>query len=306
MKGFKKLAIAAAIAAVPAAGLAMEPLQEEELSNVTGQDGISIELDVNMSMDLGFEDTDGVPGFLDLAGTITAENAGMIYLPGLSVNATGVTIDIDAGARNTGVGGDGVLMVDIAVPALSIGTAGDPLDNFELYVEGSGLDNAVANLNYATEQRDAATALTRLDNVGTLAGTEDPVLSLDSVTLTNMDVQLQLGDGAENLIQVTNAAAFSIQSTDLVLRDLSSTGALTADEVLIQNIELQGMTVSVVDDAAGAGLQIVAPASPNMAIAVTGVGFDDHALSGTNATTMGNVLLGNVNMAGTTMTIRGK
>ena len=41
---FKKLALAAAVAVAPMSALALEPMQDEALSGVTGQDGISLSL----------------------------------------------------------------------------------------------------------------------------------------------------------------------------------------------------------------------------------------------------------------------
>ena len=314
MKGFKKLALAAAVASLPAAGLAMQPMADEEMSGVTGQDGISINLNANMSMDIGFEDTTGlgayelVPETAPGAGDeITAVNAGMIYLPNFSVSGE-IDIDIDAGARGTGVGGDGVLLLRVSVPALSIGDSGDPTNNFELYVEGSGLDNPTDNGAFAAEQRDPALALGRLDAVETVADGKAPIVSIGGITLTDMVLDIQLGDGAENLLAITSATEFNIAATDIVIRDLSTSGSgsVVINGMLIQNINLEGTTVSVIDDVDGAGLQIVAPANPDMGIALTGVGFQNYDLDNPVSSVLGNVLIGNVNMAGTTVTITGR
>jgi hypothetical protein len=301
MTGFRKLALVAAVTCLPAAGMAMQPLQDEEMSSVTGQDGISIQLDVDMSMDLGFEDTTGLGGYdLDGAGT-TADNAGMIFMPGISVFGNDINIEIDAGARagGSGAGSDAVLLVQIDVPQLTIGDDGDPVNNFELYIQGSGL-------GATDDERDANLALGRLAAVSANRG--DAVLTLNSIQLTGMKMDLQLGDGAENLIQITEADALTIESTNMVLRDLSDNGggAIIASELRIDQIELEGTTISVIDDVDGPALQISAPASPNMAVAITGFGFSDGNIPATNSNVMGNVLLGNVNMAGTTVTIRGR
>ncbi len=59
---FKKLALAAAVAVAPMSALALEPMQDEALSGVTGQDGISIGLNLDATLNVGIEDTDGFAG----------------------------------------------------------------------------------------------------------------------------------------------------------------------------------------------------------------------------------------------------
>jgi hypothetical protein len=44
---FKKLALAAAVASLPATGFSMEAMEDSALSGVTGQDGISMTLNGN-------------------------------------------------------------------------------------------------------------------------------------------------------------------------------------------------------------------------------------------------------------------
>ena len=51
MKGLNKFALATTVAVTPLATQAMEPLSDEAMGNTTGQAGVTIELDANLSMD---------------------------------------------------------------------------------------------------------------------------------------------------------------------------------------------------------------------------------------------------------------
>lgn len=86
--GFKKLAIAAAIAAAPMSALALEPMQDEALSGVTGQDGLTITLSGTSFSTLRLDDADAFTGS-------SAAN-GAIFVDGFDMGAGDVTIVIDA------------------------------------------------------------------------------------------------------------------------------------------------------------------------------------------------------------------
>jgi len=109
MKGFTKLALVSAIAAMPVSGFAMEAMDDSSLSAVTGQDGISITLGTNISADIIIHDKDGY-GAGNYAG------AGAIVLSGFGLNLAGgnVVVEIDAGAQ---AAGDAVLNIAVTTPA---------------------------------------------------------------------------------------------------------------------------------------------------------------------------------------------
>lgn len=79
---FKKLALASAIAALPAASMAVDYLDDEMMSGVTGQDGIRVTLDLNLQTDVAVHDTSGIGGYSGSA----AVNAS--YTPDPDTNAT--------------------------------------------------------------------------------------------------------------------------------------------------------------------------------------------------------------------------
>ena len=110
MKGFKKLALVSAIAAMPMSGFAMEAMDDSSLSAVTGQDGISIELGTEINADIIIHDKDGYAGNYTGAGAITLSGFALTFA---NVNDT-ITVDIDAGAQ---AANDAVLNIAVTTPA---------------------------------------------------------------------------------------------------------------------------------------------------------------------------------------------
>lgn len=229
MKGFKKLALTAAIAALPAAGFAMEPMQDEELGDVTGQDGISIGLSLNQTMDVLVVDTDG----LDTgSGPAAYTAAGGIFISGMSIDngaggATSADINIDAGGNGT----DGVLVVEVALGA-----------GFTI---GTGSLSAVD----ATGVTDIAGA------AAVTAGTE--ILSNMDITFgSGLDLELQLGDGAATFLEFTAA---NIGTLTLTGFSLSDGGQSISTDITINNLDMSGTTASIT----ATGLQLTLGASMN-------------------------------------------
>ncbi len=120
MKGLNKIALATAVAAAPFATQAMEPMNDDQMGDVTGQAGVTIELETSMTIDQvaysqdtngsflmddirvgGFEDGDS----LDLAIDIDLEDSGdaVISLGSLEEGAP-VELGMDVGSM--GLDGD--------------------------------------------------------------------------------------------------------------------------------------------------------------------------------------------------------
>jgi len=284
MKGLKKLALVSAIAALPAGAMAMEALDDATMSAVTGQDGISMSITVDMDVDVGYEDTTGltnVPGGF-------GENAGMLYMPGLTVNGV-IGVDIDVGADAAGVAG-GVLQIGVSLPSLTIAS-------FELYVSGSGLDNPTDNADFATEQRNATDGF---DAVAAAVAPGDAVLEAGSVTLNDLDLSIQLGSEATNLVEIVSATTFSIDIADVVVRDTANGGELTIAQLQVSDVDLQGTTIGVVNDSLVIGMP-----TGGSRIAMMGVGLRETATPA-NANVIGNVFLDITNNAGTAISIQGR
>jgi len=185
MKGLKKLALATAVAAAPFAQAELTAMDDALLEEMTGQAGITIDVDLDMSIDaIKYVDRDGnreivaaaggagtgdhdingdpqVGGDYEITGT-----QGAITIKGLKMGSDNGTDDWDT-ARIRGItidvdGNDGLVMglnqigdelgngIDIAVEAVIIGNGYANLAKTELGVAAAGAT--------PTEQGDAPAA----------------------------------------------------------------------------------------------------------------------------------------------------
>ncbi len=109
MKGFKKLALVAAISAAPFAQAELTSIDDAALSDMTGQAGISIDLSAQVSIgSVDYTDTDGVTGGAG-AGTLGINTIVLGGNGGGALDDIKIDIDVDAaggliihlGATNT-------------------------------------------------------------------------------------------------------------------------------------------------------------------------------------------------------------
>lgn len=274
MKNFRKLALVSAIAAMPMTGFAMQAMDDEALSGVTGQDGISIGLQLDATLNVGIEDTDG---------HVNAPDAGMILLVGHSLNGT-VNLDIDAGTNANG----SVLRIGVEIPTLTIETG-------DIYVvagtDGTDIDAGIANVNTLAAAADPANAL--IENV--------------SITLNDLNLGIELGEGANNFLSISTNSMLDIDigtlgnaADNFQLNDQGANGggSVTIDQIAIRNIDLGGLTANITTN----GLEISTNAAlSNMDLAMMGLTLGDAA-----SASLGNVYVTGLNMSNQTITISGK
>lgn len=284
MKGFTKLALVSAIAALPMTGFAMEALDDAAMSGVTGQDGITLGLSLNASLNVGIEDTDG------LGAASSAPNPGMILLVNNSLTGT-VNVVIDSGENATGP----VLRVGVNVPTLTVQT---------------GDVHVVAG----TDGSDVAAGFTNLDTqVAAVAGATPltPLLENVSITLNDLDLGIELGAGAANFLAIATTSILTIDigalgdaADSFVLNDLGASGggSVFMDQVSIRNVDLNGITANITN----AGLVVSTnTALADMDIALMGVRLGDNSNPLALAPSVGNVYISGLNMSGQTITISG-
>ncbi|MCC2637308.1 MAG: protein FilA [Moraxellaceae bacterium] len=131
MKGFKKLLLTSAILAASSSAIAMQAMDEEALSSTTGQDGITINLDVDMQdLNITYIDRDGIGG--DFAG------AGGVLISPIGITANDQTITIDAG----GSAGDTTGLGQLRIGMVANGTTVIDLGGTEISVADA---NSIAN-----------------------------------------------------------------------------------------------------------------------------------------------------------------
>ncbi len=200
MKAFKKLALVTAIAAAPFAQAELTSIDDAALSNMTGQAGISLEVDAQISIGaVVYTDTDGLGNG---AGSIALNNivlGGSNGTGGIVGNLDEIKIDIDVDA-------DAGLVIHLgSVNAAGIVDGTDPLD-FGLSVGSVAINN----------QATLASNIFIGGNLGPI----DIVIANDStialtaffqVTEGSMTVDV-LGMGISNLTINDNSNAFLLNS----------------------------------------------------------------------------------------------
>jgi hypothetical protein len=223
---FKKLALAAAVAVAPMGAMALEPMQDEALSGVTGQDGISIGLATNLTAGLKIHDTDGHTG-----------NSGAILIDGFSItraNATDtIDIAIDADGGSTATPG-AYLNIAVNLPsALTINMGG---------------------LNVADSGRTAASTIAAgWTTSGTVSAgstaTPVPLVNLGTMTLGATTLNIQLGNEPQNsMIALNTTITNGISIAGFAVNDANSGGALSTDLLITDNGVTNLLTVNTAID----------------------------------------------------------
>lgn len=220
-----RLALAIALAA-PAASFAVEYMEDDSLSAVTGQDGIGISLSLDVTVDLRIEDDNGVTNSATF-GNASPANAGAIFIDNANIN-TGlnpVDVAIDAGGDGTT---NAQLEVYISLPAGTTMTTGD------LYVQNT--DGAFGV--------DGTSALIMPSTTVTLVGGAELALELGS----EETAFLEIANG--NIGSINMGAGSLADATDAVNNTINWAA------VDISALDLSGTTVDVVNDS----IEIVLPA----------------------------------------------
>lgn len=277
----KKLALASAIAAcMPMAAHAVESLDDGMLSGVTGQDGLRINLDLNILTDVIIHDTDGInyqAGY-SFDGAIVIENFGLTTAGG------GITLEIDAGDSSTNTGTAPILNVNVQIGA------GTTIDTGDLYVANSNRD-------------DGAWGVTT--QVAT------PIMDSMTITLGATTANIQLGNEAQgNMIALNTTITGGVSIAGQALRDAG--GALSGGAI-------GSSLISILDSGGGPNLSVVAgvdvTATDGVVITLTQLG---HAANGMDIRIerqylgdpalgyVGDVELVGVNLNGSVINISGK
>lgn len=279
---FKKIALVTAIAAAPFSAFAAESLDDAMLSGVTGQDGIAINLGLNVTTNAIIHDTDGIDNV-----STTHSFDGAIIVTGLNINTQGndIRVEIDAGDSSTASGTAPVLNINVAIPTNTTIQTGT------LRVGNSNRDDA-SGWGY---------------EAGSVSGV---IMSNATITLGATTANIQLGNEAQgNMIQVDTVITGGVSIANSTLNDAG--GALTGGVVGSSNIQIldnggADLTVDVgMDLTATDGLLITLNQVGNAA-----TGFDMRIerlyLGTTTLGYLGDVELTAVNLNGSTVAISGK
>lgn len=228
---FKKLALVTAIAAAPVSAFAVDTLDDAMLSGVTGQDGIAINLNLDVTTDVIVHDTDGID---NVSTTYSFDGAIVMSGVRIATGAGGVNIEIDAGDTSTASGTAPVLNVFVDVAANTVIETGD------LTVGNSNRDDS---------------------GWGIEAGTESGIIMQNAtITLGQTDLNIQLGNEAQgNMIRIDTEITNGIQIANSALVDAG--GSLTGGVIGSGNMTIldnggTNLTADVGVDVTTAGLVI--------------------------------------------------
>ncbi|MFZ5699108.1 MAG: DUF6160 family protein [Pseudomonadota bacterium] len=277
---FKKLALASAIALVPVSGFSLEALDDSSLGDVTGQDGIEIDISTAspITADFYIHDTTGLGSTAAPTGTHTFDGA--IVIDNFSFNGT-VNIDIDAGDNANAAPSAPVLQINVSVPTATIITG---------------------DLRVANSQRDDATSNW---GVNTISGV---LLNTMTIAMSGLTLNIQLGNEPQgNMILVNSTITGGLSINSFALNDANSGGAaIGASNILVRDTAGGAdLSLNVGVDASTAGLVIdvnnIGTLAGGMDLRIT-----DLYLGTTGAGIVGDVTVVGLNLAGSTVTISGK
>lgn len=262
---FKKLALVTAMLAATSGAFAMEAMDEESMAATTGQDGLSIGLATQASLDIVIHDKDGFTGALD---------DGAIVLSNVGIAATGggdalIDIVIDAGSDTT----DAALNIGITV-----GNAID-LDLGELSVAVSnGYGNAL----------------------GADSGTLIDLGTAQVASGATVDIQLGTLLTATHFIEINADLVGGLTLTGLSINDVNGGGAISMGSLIATNAGGGNLAVDLGIDATATGLAVTVNTLGTGGMDVT---MTDLVLGGGAA--IGDVEIRGLNMTGDVITISG-
>lgn len=217
MKEFKKIALAAAVcAALPVSGFAMEAMEDDALSAVTGQDGITISMTSVGAFDIFVADGDAFTGNV---GTL-----GGIYIDNFDTGAGATTIVIDSDndtiQANISLGAGTIALGNISAAASATAGPGATL------ISMGSLTHTGININVQLGAQDQGNFA---EFSGTITG---------GITLTGFTINDTNGGGAITVdVQMDDAGA---ANTDLTL-----SGALNVDANGLQLTGLPSVDLSL-------------------------------------------------------------
>lgn len=268
MNGFKKLILTTAILAVSSSAMAMEAMDEASLSATTGQDGLTITLDTNLSgLGITYVDRDGV------VGDATYANSGAVVISPVGVTTTGLRVDIDAGGDAGDTTGVGMLQIKLTAPNATV-------------IDLNGTKISVADAD-ATGSAVGATT-----DIITFAPGANLTIDGSATPLMN----IQLGNESQGAMIKVVADIANASLTGLTINDAG--GAASGGSIRIDTITLG--TVHAVNsiDVTAAGLVIDTTGTTIGEVGLEGVRLGATATIGT-AARVGDIYLTGLNPTGT-------
>ncbi len=280
----RKLALASAIALVPSVGFsAMVELADATMADVTGQDGIEIDIATAapIAADFYIHDKDGLgaAGIVGVTNSAAYSFDGAIVVTGFSYNGN-LNIDVDAGDNAVSGATAPTLNINISVPTAATIITG--------------------NISVANSQRDDGTPGWGINTNSAV------ILNTMTIVLSGLMVNIQLGNEPQgNMIAINSTVTSGILINNFALNDANSGGKIGASSILIKDTGTSAdLQLDVRANAAVAGLVFTLAkvgSTSGMDIRIV-----DAYLGSTTAGIIGDVTIKGLNVTNTTVTISGK
>ena len=278
----RKLAVVIALFAWPGLVMGLQLMGDDEMADISGQDGISVSINnIDYNVDMAWEDTTGLgPG----SGF---EEFGMVLARTVLTTAGSIDIDIDAGSGAVGVAG-GVIQLQVSLPEMTF-------SQFRVYVGGVGVGSVTsgAGLERFNDFRD------RID---TNTPPIDTILSADDIVVSEVDLVLQLGEEAQNLVRIGAAGGVTVTANNVLIHDRSASGggAIIMDSLTLSDMDVDGTVIGLVSS----GLRITTPSTGGHSVSVMGLGFADGA--GVRQNTVGDMYVDMQRNSASVITLEGR
>ena len=212
MKGLKKLALVTAVAAAPFAQAELTAMDDALLGEMTGQAGITIDVDLDMTIDaIKYVDTDGNAGGSAVQGAITMKGL-TIDNDGAAARIRGITIDAD--------GTDGLV--------IGLNEIGDELGNgIDITVDAVLINDGSANLQSVNAVNAANTA-----GFNVLAGGYNYVDYATGAVTTDVNTAVTAAAGAGAAADDTAAVAAGYPSFAAMVAAAAGGDTVAAAEIV--------------------------------------------------------------------------
>lgn len=263
-------------------GGGMLRLDDSDLSEVSGRQGIDIEIQIDAEVELAVEDTDG----LGLPGETFAPDGAFIYVPSIALEGE-IFVSMDMADMP---GDERRIDVRVDIPHEIV------IGELELHVFGSGLSRS--NPDYIQLTDDPDNAFARLREATINIDGRGPAVTINEVRVSPISLSLQLNSDPGNLIYIDHAEVFQVSIGRMVIFDRSRSGGggIAAEETLLRGIDLTGTRIFL----EGESLVIETGMSGGSA-AITGLGLTNSL--GETQNHFGNGMMRNIDARGTRVSI---
>lgn len=277
---FQKLLLASVIAAASTASYAMEAMDDSAMSATTGQDGLTIDLSTDLSLNMYIHDTDGFTGATD-SGAIGIKNI-VMSSDGAGGNV-GIRILIDAGAD----------VATATAPVLQVGVSTTTTTVL-----------ALGNLTVANSNR---TAVGGSWGVTSETGT---LMNLGTLTIapTSNLLNIQMGNELQgSWMRLATSFTGGININSFSINDAGggvSGGGISGNLQIVDTGGGANLTATLGIDASATGL-VIGVTQLGTAAGGVDVRLADLKLGAAATTPIGDVEIIGLNLNGSTITVSG-